>query len=401
MWETQLEIRYEDYEVADIDISQLMDRTLIIENNITPSVLKQLEGTEQQSASEKWFMERWLRLTASKCLTSCRIGKLIVEGKANASVRAFKFISTNIWGIEREPFQSYWMKYGLESEPKAILKYEEQTRNVFSTSGLWVNPKYPFLACSPDGLVDESGLLEIKSLKIFKDSTVERITGNPNELPKEMINGQCFYVKDGKCILKRNHDYYYQVQMQLLVTEREFCDFVLYAENGPVSVQRIERDEHLIQEILKLLTAFWKRVIAPGLIEMRVPRNLMPFVLPDMKNAPDGIKVTTTSDTENMKNAPDGIKVTTTSDTGNMKNAPDGVKVTTTLDIGNMTNAPDSIKVTTTLNTGNEYNCSHTKDEMAVADCLINALRTSVSACPSLYSKGENQSMVNSLIVIP
>ena len=340
-------------------------------------------------------------MTASKCLTSCRIGKLIVEGKANASVRAFKFISTNIWGIDPEPFQSYWMKYGLESEPKAILKYEEQTRNVVSTSGLWVNSKYPFLACSPDGLVDESGLLEIKSLKIFKDNTVERITGNPNELPKEMINRQCFHVKDEKCILKKNHDYYYQVQMQLLVTEREFCDFALYAENGPVSVQRIKRDEHLIQEILKLLTAFWKRVIAPELIEMRVPRNLMPFVLPDMKNAPDGIKVTTTSDTETMKNAPDGIKVTTTSDTGNMENAPDGVKVTTTLDTGNMTNAPDSIKVTTTLNTGNKYNCSHTKDEMAVADCLINALRTSVSACPSLYSEDENQSMVNSLIVIP
>ena len=86
-----------------------MDRTLIIENNITPSVLKQLEGTEQQSVSEKWFKERWLRLTASKCLTSCRIGKLIVEGKANASVRAFKFIQTNIWEIDREPFQSYWM----------------------------------------------------------------------------------------------------------------------------------------------------------------------------------------------------------------------------------------------------------------------------------------------------
>ena len=192
----------------------------------------------------------------------CRIGKLIIEGKANASVRAFKFTSTNIWGIGREPFQSYWMKYGLASEPKAILKHEEEARNVVSTSGLWVNPKYPFLACPRDGLVDESGLLEIKSLKIFKDHTVEKLTGYPNELPKEMINRQCFYVKDGKCILKKNHDYYYQVQMQLLVTEKEFCDFVLYAENGPVSVQRIEQDEHFIQEILKLLTSFWKRVIA-------------------------------------------------------------------------------------------------------------------------------------------
>ena len=119
------------------------------------------------------------------------------------------------------------------------------------------------------------------------------------------------------------------------MTEREFCNFLLYAENGLVSVQRIEQDEHLILEILKLLTAFWKRVIAPELIEMCVPRNLMPFVLPDVKNAPDGIKITTTSDTENMKNAPDSIKVTATSDNGNMTNAPDSIHVTTTLNTGN------------------------------------------------------------------
>ena len=101
-------------------------------------------GTEQQSGSEKWFSEGWLHLTASKCLTACRIGKLTVQGKPNASVRAFKFISANIWGIDHEPFQSYWMKYGLKCEPKAISKYEEQTGSVVSTSGLWVNLKYPF-----------------------------------------------------------------------------------------------------------------------------------------------------------------------------------------------------------------------------------------------------------------
>ena len=57
MWETQFEIRYEDYEVADIDVSQLMDRTLIIENNTTPSVLKQLEGV----LSSKGLVKNGLR----------------------------------------------------------------------------------------------------------------------------------------------------------------------------------------------------------------------------------------------------------------------------------------------------------------------------------------------------
>ena len=229
-------------------------------------------------------------------------------------------------GIDREPFQSFWMKYGHECEPNAISKYEEQAGSVV-----------PFLACSPDGLVDEFGLIEIKSLKFFKDNAIRNVT---ESLPKEVINRQCFYIKDRKCILKRNHEYYYQVQMQFLVTERKYCDFILYAENGPVSVERIERDEQLIQEILQLLTAFWKR-----LIEMRVPRNLMPIVLPDIENAPHNTKVT--SDTRNE--------------------------------------------------------CSHTKNEMDVADCLINSSKN-VSACPSSYTSAnedENPPTVNNLAVFP
>ena len=55
------------------------------------------------------------------------------------------------------------MKYGLESEPKATGKYESQTNRKVSTSGFWVNPSYPFLGSSPDGLVGEDGIIKIKS----------------------------------------------------------------------------------------------------------------------------------------------------------------------------------------------------------------------------------------------
>ena len=147
------------------------------------------------------------------------------------------------------------MRYGLKSEPKAILKYEEQSNTVVCKSGLWVNPNYPFLGCSPDGIVGEDGLLEIKSLKIFKDSTIESVVEKWSTLPKVVTQKQCFIIKDGQCILESSHDYYYQIQMQLLVTERIFCYFVLYAENGPVSIQRIYRNEHVINEIIKCLTA--------------------------------------------------------------------------------------------------------------------------------------------------
>ena len=172
MWETQLEIKYEDYQLEDVNLDHLMNNTAAILQSLTPSKLKQIEGTDLQSANERWYCERWCHLTASQCLSACRIGRLVLDGDSNADVRAFKFISSHIWGIDCEPFQSYWMRYGLESEPKAILRYEEQKSNtVVCKSRLWVNPNYPFLGCPPDGIVGEDGLLEIKSLKMFKDST--------------------------------------------------------------------------------------------------------------------------------------------------------------------------------------------------------------------------------------
>ena len=124
------------------------------------------------------------------------------------------------------------------------------SNTVVYKSGLWVNPNYPLLGFSPDGIVGEDGLLEIKFLKKFKDSTIENVVEKWSTLPKVVTQKQCFIIKDVQCILKSSHDYYHQIQMQLLVTERIFCDFVLYAENGLVSIERIYRNEHVIDKLI-------------------------------------------------------------------------------------------------------------------------------------------------------
>lgn len=145
--------------------------------------------------------------------------------------------------------------------------------------GFWVNPKFPFLGCSPDGLVGSDTVIVIKSLKILKQYSVETVTSPTSPVAKSVLSRQCFKVEDGKCILKRSHGYYFQCQHILLVTDRKYCDFILHAACGLDSVERIARDEPLIEEILRYLTAFWTRVIAPEIFEMRVPRDLVPFVL--------------------------------------------------------------------------------------------------------------------------
>ncbi|EDO32957.1 predicted protein [Nematostella vectensis] len=157
--------------------------------------------------------------------------------------------------------------YRLEDDEKALLV--QQTDKKVIRTGFWVNPKFPFLGCSPDGLIDEDGLLEIKSLKIFKQHTIEEVVqGGSNALPKETLDRQCFTIDNGKCVLKTGHIYYYQIQMQLLVIEKRYCDFILYAHNGPVSIERV--------------------FIAPEVFTMRVPRDLLPFIMPSPSFHPQG-----------------------------------------------------------------------------------------------------------------
>lgn len=72
---------------------------------------------------------------------------------------------------------------------------------------MWVNPKYPYLACSPDGLVDDDGLVEIKSLKLFKEHEIQKIVKNGSTVvSKDILGRQCFEIKDGKCVLKESHN---------------------------------------------------------------------------------------------------------------------------------------------------------------------------------------------------
>ena len=238
-----------------------------------------MPATQEHSKSERWFCEHWCRLTASKCLGAFKVEKLVSESQPNAAIEANKFIANQSWGLGSDHFQTYWMCYGLESEPKAILKCEIATTTRVSTAGFRVNPEFPFLGCTPDGLVGNDTVVEIKALKIFKQYSVEKVTCKNSPVPRNVLGRQCFKVEDWNCVLKHTHAYYYQCQHILLATGRKCCDLILYAATGPDSVERIPRDEPLIKKILCFLTALWMLVIAPEVFEMRAPRNLLPFVL--------------------------------------------------------------------------------------------------------------------------
>lgn len=88
------------------------------------------------------------------------------------------------------------MIYDLESEKETIKKYEAQTNCVVDLTGLWVNPNFLYIACSPDGLIGKDGFLEVKSVKIFHDHTInDIIKNNVTLVSKDILNRQCFVIK--------------------------------------------------------------------------------------------------------------------------------------------------------------------------------------------------------------
>jgi len=83
----------------------------------------------------------------------------------------------------------------------------------------------PYLASSPDGLIGDNSIIEIKICPFsIRDFT-------PKNAYKE---NKIKYLKQkgNKLVLKKSHDYYFQVQGQLHITQRKFCYFVVRTPKG-------------------------------------------------------------------------------------------------------------------------------------------------------------------------
>ena len=105
MWETQLNFTYNDYSLDCERSRVLFEKVSALHNNLKPEASLEMQETQEQSKSEKWFSERWCSLTASKCLSAFQIGKLVYESLTNAAVEGRKFILTKIWDLVLKTFR--------------------------------------------------------------------------------------------------------------------------------------------------------------------------------------------------------------------------------------------------------------------------------------------------------
>ena len=214
--------------------------------------------------TEEWFEARLGKVTAS------RVVDVMSEGRGGApSIVREKYmvelLSERLTGKRAETFVTPAMEWGTTTEPQARYAYEFLTDNPVETVGFVPHPSIPESGASPDGLIGNVGLIEIKC-----PNTATHI--------KHMESG------------KIDRKYLHQIAWQLCCTQRLWCDFVSFDPRAPdalkIKITRVFKDEELAREMEKKVAAFIAELIER---ENRL-RNSYSNLLPDLGNSLEYLK---------------------------------------------------------------------------------------------------------------
>lgn len=180
--------------------------------------------------------ERWLGLRCGM-ITASTIGQLItaktLKSAANDTSRSLvaQLVAERITGRVEDTYSGGDMERGTLDEPYARAMYVEHHALVTEV-GFIVREESAFtVGYSPDGLVNENGLIEIKS-RLPKIHLKTVLAG---EVPSEYV-AQC--------------------QMALFVTGREWVDFISYSGGMALHVIRMHPDDAWQAAILETVTTF-------------------------------------------------------------------------------------------------------------------------------------------------
>ena len=215
-------------------------------------------STREQSVSTVWHDYRKGRITASHFHEVLRYTGKSYPNSIVKSIMQYRNFNQNIPAL----------KWGRENEENARKEYlmamEGSHTNVqVRSSGLVINPSYPFLGASPDGIVVcdccGEGLIEIKcTYKYRHDSPTS----------SSALADHHYFLKDGEngdIHLSSTHQYYDQVQGQLGICDVKFCDFVCWTTKG-LFIERIFQDKNYLTSKLPQFRSFFCKYLLPEIL---------------------------------------------------------------------------------------------------------------------------------------
>ena len=196
---------------------------------------------EMIQGSGEWLAARCGLLTASEMhLIVTPTLKIASNDKERAHL--YELLAQRITRYVEPRYVSDDMLRGQEDETESVALYAKHFAPVTSC-GFITNGRWGFtLGYSPDGLVGDDGLIECKSRR--QKYQVQTIVENVAIDRAETIPA----------------NYVMQVQTELLVSERAWCDFVSYSGGLPMAVIRVYPDETVREAILEAAAKFEARI---------------------------------------------------------------------------------------------------------------------------------------------
>ena len=176
--------------------------------------------------SDEWFAIRIGKVTAS------RVADILAKTKSGYSTSRDNYMAQlvceRLTNQKAESFTNAAMQHGTETEPLARAAYEALKDVLVDEVGFVPHPSIKMAGASPDGLVGDDGLIEIKC-----PNTATHI----DTLLSESVPTK----------------YFTQMQFQMACTGREWCDFVSFDNRLPEELQlfvkRVPRDDVYIRLI--------------------------------------------------------------------------------------------------------------------------------------------------------
>lgn len=190
-----------------------------------------------EQRSEEWFAARRGKVTAS------RVADVMAKTKTGYSISRKNYLAHLV--MERltntipETFTNAAMQWGIEYEPQARAMYEFTSENKVIEVGFVDHPTIPNSGASPDGLIGDDGLLEIKcpTSPVHMEYML-----NENTPQKYML----------------------QMQWQMACTGRAWCDFVSFDPRFSGDLQiftmRVHRNQETIDEMEAEVIKFLEEV---------------------------------------------------------------------------------------------------------------------------------------------
>lgn len=193
---------------------------------------KKLTIIDCEQQSDEWFAARLGRVTASRFSDV-----LMGPGKSGYKTYMMKLLAERMTGMPQETYSNKAMENGIETEPQARDYYVGLQAAGQIVKQIGFIQLGEDVGASPDGLVGSDGLIEIKCP--FPSTHLIYIL--KNKFPPQ---------------------YKAQVQGQLWVTDRKWCDFISFnpevANRGgrPYWSIRVEHDEAYIENLKKAIEQF-------------------------------------------------------------------------------------------------------------------------------------------------